>query len=123
MISFPQTKTDQQGQWDDAIWHVYATLKNPKTCCHSALTCYLFDNPGNPCKAIPQDRTGSSAHNVDGWAMATDITVNGGNKLFPGAITKYFHKVCNYFVIFESLLSLSHLFAIACAMNSGNQTE
>ena len=74
---FPRTKTDQLGKRSDAIWHVYATPNSPSTCCHLALACYLFANPG---------------------ILLNNDSSRGPNKLFPGSnqyerFMKVFHRV------------------------------
>ncbi len=100
---FPKTKADQLGKRSDAIWHVYATPDSPHTCVHLSLARYLFSNSGvlSRCNS---NATGGDANgtneNIEGLGMATNITINKGYKLFPGAnqydcFMKCFHKVIN----------------------------
>ncbi len=94
---FPKTKTDQLGKRSDCIWHVYATPESPTTCAHLALSRYLFGNPGIlSCPSSDPYVTDATPPNVPGLGMASGITINGVNKLFPG-MNQYdrFMKCCH----------------------------
>lgn len=105
---FPKTKADQLGKRSDAVWHVYATPASPHTCTHLSLARYLFSYPGilsmvDSSNASSDGKDRDAVKNVEGLGMATSITINGGNKLFPGAnqydrFMKCFHKV-SFFIL------------------------
>lgn len=70
---------------------------------HLSLARYSFSNPGiltriDSSNASGDARDSEATENVEGLGMATNIRINKGNKLFPGAnqydhLMKCFHKV------------------------------